>query len=105
LTFLRQFIFAYEFVSLYRHAPVQSPPFVVTIIPDNDSGQQVTLSTDTIHLLETDLTTPAFLFSNLTISDADNTPCNPQLLQAAQVKIVDETNSPTEDILQASLIN
>ena len=78
---------------------MQSPPFVVTIIPDNDSGQEVTLSTDTIYLIEGDR---IFLFSNLTISDADNTPCNPQLLRAAQVTIVDKTDDPIEDVLEAS---
>ncbi len=85
-----------------RNNSTSSPPFVVTIIPDNDSGQTVTLSTNEINVLETDLINPIYLYSNLTISDDDDSPCNQQLLRAAQVTVVDSAQNPSDDVLMVS---
>ena len=71
----------------------------MTIIPENDSGQTVTLSTDEINVSETNLTSPTFIYENLTISDDDNSPCNLQLLRAAQVTINDIAADSAGDVL------
>ena len=62
-----------------------SPPLIVTIIPVNDNGPVVTLATTEVFYNES--LPPILIFPGLIIMDADNTPCNQQILRSAQVTV------------------
>lgn len=66
------------------------PPLVVEILPSNDNSPIVTLTASELDHNET--APPILIFQGLTIADFDDTPCNQQLLVAAQVIV--ETVAP-----------
>lgn len=72
---------------------------MVTLIPDNDSGQTVTLSTMRVDFQETNPPLPVYILPDLTISDEDDSPCNPQLLRAAQVTVITSASDSSQDVL------
>ncbi len=81
------------------------PPLVVVVQPSNDNPPSVTLATGEVLRIETSPPTSTMLFSGLTILDRDDSPCNQQLLAAAQVVIETVAEDSDNDILEVRIAN
>ena len=76
----------------------------MTVQPSNDNSPSITLTTREVLRIETSPPTPTLLFPGLAISDEDDSPCNQQLLAAAQVVIETVAGDSDSDILEVSIV-
>ncbi len=83
----------YNVLTSFRHPP-QNTTLNVTLVPFNDNGPIISLGATEVNYI--DSSPPVQVFPNLTISDFDNSICNPQLLVAAQV-VVETNGADTND--------
>lgn len=87
-----------QFCSCSRHPPQTiTPPLIVSVVPINDNRPVVTLATSQLSRNET--APPILVFQDLTLSDFDYTPCNPQGLVAARVLVETIAKDSNSDIL------